>query len=171
MSHDPKSETFLGVQDVEGLFTLIDPWKKLKLASPVTTDQTTLQNITALGFTPQASKDYWIDCLLLMQATNALVGPKVSWAGPTGLTDAACTIEGPTAAGVVVANSQTGIGGTGLSLATFPTANETYIVRLKGVVRVGSSPGAGTIRPQFASTVLSTDVSVRAGSILLYRTI
>jgi len=174
VSYDPRVELLAANPSTGALDTLVDlleVWKKVTLANDVSTDQTALQDLAALGFQPVANKSYLVDATLLMRSASALVGPSLSWAGPTGLADAACVIEGPTAATVHTARAVTGMPGTAFVLATLPTANESYIVRLRGIVRVGGSPGVGTIRPQFASTLLATTVTCKAGSLVLYRVI
>lgn len=174
MSYDPKSANLTPNASTGELDTLIDllqVWQRKVVTNDVTTDQATMQDITALGFTPIANKTYLVDGTLLIQTASALVGPAISWTGPTGLTDSAFVIEGPTAATTYTARATTGLGGLALSLATLPTANESYIIRLRGLVRVGASPGAGNIRPQFCSTIVATNQTIRAGSCVLYRVV
>ena len=166
MSYDPRTTAL--TTDELGAYSQIDAWTRRSLDNDFATTLGTLQD-TPLGFTPDASRNYLVEAMLLMQSASALVGPLVNWAGPKGITEAACVIEGPLSATAIGTRFVTGMSGTALTLGTFPTANESYLVRLRGLVRVGASPGAGDIRMQVAAAVAGTTITVRARSVLLYR--
>lgn len=172
MSYDPRVEPHaaLLMADEIGDYTPINEWKRVAADTDQTTDQTTLAD-TALGFTPVANKKYLLDATLLLRSADALVGPVIGWAAPTGMSDGAAIIEGPTAATVYATRAVTGFPGLPLTLATFPTANASYLVRLRGMILVGASPGAGLVRIQLASSLLLTVITLKARSHLLYRTV
>lgn len=147
-----------------------DPWTYLKLTSDFVTSSATAVDVTGLGFTPAANTDYEFEVLLLCRTATATVGPRAGLAWPTGMSDGVADIFTPssgTAQTLVFGN----IGGAMLAaVGGLPNTTSSYPVRLGGMVRAGASP-AGDLRIQMASETAGTNVTVKAGSFLKYRTI
>jgi hypothetical protein len=60
-------------------------------------------------------------------------------------------------------NQITAVGG-------LPSTAQSFLARIEGLVRCGASP-SGNVQVILASETNGTNVTVRAGSVLLYRTI
>lgn len=147
-----------------------DPWTYIKLGADFVTSSATAVDITGMSFTPAANTDYEFAAMLLLRTATATVGPRPGLAWPTGMTDGVATINMPssgTAQTLVFGN----INATLLSaVGGLPNTTQSYPSEVSGMVRSGASP-SGALRLQMASETAGTNVTVKAGSFLKYRTI
>lgn len=145
-----------------------DPWTKVVLGSTFTTNQATVQD-AGIAFTPAASKTYLVELVLMVQTSNATNGvmPGIAW--PSSMTDGAGYI---TQVGATIgASVQTWfVNGTNSTTAstTLPAANTSYMAQGRFLLVTGASV-SGDFKVQVKSENAGTDVSVMAGSCLLYR--
>lgn len=147
-----------------------DPWTYVKIGSDFVTSSATAVDVTGLSFTPSANADYEFEALLLLRTATATVGPRPGLAWPTGMTDGVVQIQTPSSAtafttvnGNINAALLAAVGG-------LPNTTQSYPSRISGMLRVGASP-SGNVKIQMASETAGTNVTVKAGSFLKYRTI
>lgn len=146
-----------------------DGWTVVKLASPFVTSAGTSQAVTGLSFTPAANKSYAVYGGLLVRAATATVGPRPGINWPTGLTRQGACVEVPNSATAAAARwwgpttAAQNAAGTGL-----PDTTNDYYARLEALLVVGSSP-SGLFQVTLASETAGTNVTIQAGSYLLYR--
>lgn len=146
-----------------------DPWTYIVLGSDFTTSSATAVDITGMAFTPSANTRYEVYAVLYTRTATTTVGPRPGIAWPTGLTDGIGWIQ-QTASGTanVYANNSSGgavlapVGGLPLNTASYPAVAQASMI-------VGASP-SGNFRLQLASETAGTNVTVKAGSFLRYRT-
>jgi len=145
-----------------------DPWTVVKLANDFTTTSNAAQDITGLFFTPILNTDYEFYGLLYTRTATATVGvrPGISW--PTGMTDGAASIQEPSSAtanvfanGNIAAAMLAPVGG-------LPTTTSSYLATIWGICRAGATP-VGNVQLRVASETNGTTVTVKAGSLLRYR--
>lgn len=143
-----------------------DPWTTLKLASDVVHSTVAAVDLATLGFTPAANKTYEIRASLLVLAAAATTGVKLALAFPTGITGAYNIII------PVTATTTQDLYGSTSGVLTATTAGLTTLVKatLEATLIVATA-GSGNVRPQLASEVAASAVTVKAGSWLQYRTI
>lgn len=147
-----------------------DPWTYIKLASDFTTSSATAVDITGMAFTPAANTSYEFESLLLCRTATATVGPRPGLAWPTGLSDGVADMFTPSSAtaqtmvfGNIAATMLAAVGG-------LPNTTSSYPVRVCGMVVAGASP-SGTVKLQLASETAGTNVTVKAGSYIKWRSI
>lgn len=156
----------------------VDGWTYVKVTSDFTTSLATFSDVlvaaagAALGFTPAANTDYEVEIALLIQTATATVGPRPGLTWGTGYQYGASRIAVPTAAtteaiqhatiGTVAGTNQAPVGG-------LPTANVPFFAWIDAVFRSGTTPTP--FKVQLASETAATNVVVKAGSFIRYRTI
>lgn len=147
-----------------------DPWTYVKLAADFTTSSASAVDVTGLAFTPLLNTQYEFEATLFLRTATATVGPRPGLAWPTGMTDGVARILTPSSAtafttvnGNISAALLAAVGG-------LPNTTASFHAEIKGSVRAGASP-AGTVKVQMASETAGTNVTVKAGSFLKYRTI
>ena len=144
-----------------------DPWTYVKLASDFTTSLATAQN-SLLLFTPAANLNYEFEAVLMIRTATATVNPRVGLAWPIGLTDGVAEIrESQTATtllstyGNINAALLSAVGG-------LPNATQSWPVFIRGMLISGISP-SGSLVVQLASETAATNVTIKAGSFIKYR--
>lgn len=147
-----------------------DPWTYVRLTSDFVTSSATAVDVTGLAFTPAANGRYEFEALLMLRTATATVGPRTGLAWPTGGTDGVAELNVPTSGtaqvivfGNIAAPLFAAVGG-------LPNTTSSYPSRVAGMFIAGASP-SGDIRIQMASETAGTNVTVKAGSWLKYRTI
>lgn len=145
-----------------------DPWTYIVLANDFTTSSTTNQDVTGMGFTPDANTRYEFEWTLMLRTATATVGPRACLAWPTGMTDGVATVRAAsTVSGEI--NGSNNINTTVLnSLTGVPNNTQSWPAKMYGIAQAGASP-SGQIRLQLSSETAGTNVTVKAGSILKYR--
>ena len=147
-----------------------DPWTYIKLGSDFVTSSATAVDITGMAFTPSANTSYEFEALLLLRTATTTVGPRPGLAWPTGGTDGVARIDMTSSAtaalianGSIAASLLVAVGG-------LPTTTQSYPALVVGMFIAGASP-SGTVKLQMASETAGTNVTVKAGSFLKYRSI
>ena len=147
-----------------------DPWTNVILGSDFTISTTSNNNVTGLNFTPSASTTYCVEVMLLLRTATATVGPRPGFSFPSGLTDSGAWMQSPNSA---TASSQRWWGNTTTANASstgIPDTTNSYIAIGGALLIVGGSP-SGTFGVTLASETAATNVTMKAGSFLRYRTI
>lgn len=146
-----------------------DPWTILKLASDFTTSSASAVDVTGLGFTPSANTNYMIEGILFLRTASAAVNPRVGFAWPTGMVDGVMSIdEAQTATTQLMARGNIGAALL-IAVGGLPNATQSWPAFVYGAAVVNASP-SGNLRVQLASETAGTNVTVKAGSFLRYRT-
>lgn len=146
-----------------------DPWTYVVLGSDFVTSSSSAVDVTGLAFAPAANQRYEIHARFLLRTATATVVPRVGVAWPTGMTDGtAAMIRADSAtsqtftAGNINASMLQAVGALANNTQSWPST-------LDAVLIAGSSPGA-TFKIQLASETAATNVTIKAGSYLRYRT-
>ncbi len=147
-----------------------DPWTYVKLSSDFVTNSSTAVNVTGLEFTPSASTQYEFEVVLLLRTATATVGPRPGLAWPTGMTDGVADIIMPTSATAQVLVFGNNNAALLAAVGGLPNTTQSYPSRIRGTVLAGASP-SGTVKVQMASETAGTNVTVKAGSFIRYRSI
>lgn len=147
-----------------------DPWTYVVLGSDFSTGSATAVDVTGLAFTPAASKTYQIRGQFLLRTALATVGPRPGCAWPTGCTDGVVELRTTSAVntdvlqrGNIAAPVLIPVGGLPLTTGSYPGGIEATMI-------TGSSP-SGSFKIQLASETALTNVTMKAGSWIAYRTI
>lgn len=146
----------------------VDPWTYLTLAQDFTTSSGTAVDVTGMAFTPTANAKYIIEAQLLMRTATATVGPRPGVAWPTGLTDGVAEIAASSSATSQIL--ALGNSGAALSNANTGLVNTTasWPAKIIATMIAGASP-SGTFKLQLASETGGTNVTLKAGSWMRYR--
>lgn len=160
-----------GIQGIQGpAGASSDPWTYIKLAADFVTSSATAVTVTGMEFAPLASRTYEVEAVLFTRTATATVGPRPGVAWPTGLTDGVASLSQTTSAtanvfanGNIAAAVLAPVGG-------LPNTTQSFPAILSAVFVVGASPG-GTFKVQMASETAGTNVTVKAGSYLKYRSL
>ena len=146
-----------------------DPWTYVTLGSDFVTSSATAVDVTGLNLTPLANTKYEIQGRFLLRTVTATVGPRPGVAWPTGMTDGVVTLRTEssataflTAQGNINATVLTAVGG-------LPTNTQSYPGHLEAILISGATP-SGTFKVQLASETAGTNVTMKAGSFIKYRT-
>lgn len=147
-----------------------DPWIYVVLGSDFTTGSGTAVDVTGLAFTPAANLRYDIEATLFCRATTATVGPRPGIAWPSaGVTDGVARIQAAT-------TTATNVFANGNSIAAFtvlntglPNTTQSWVTHMDSKLLM-TAGAAGTWRIQLASETAATNVTIKAGSFLRYRT-
>lgn len=147
-----------------------DPWTYIKLASDFVTSSTTAVDITGMAFTPAANTHYEFEALLMLRTATATVGPRPGIAWPSGCNDGVASVEAASSQNAnVIAHGN--IGSQFQSINTgLPTTTGSWPARVMGSFSTGASP-TGSLKIILGSETGGTNVTVKAGSFLKYRTI
>jgi hypothetical protein len=161
-----------GIQGIQGIQGPpgTDGWTVVKLASDFVSSLSSNANVTNFYFTPAASTSYVIYGGFLLRTATATVGPRPGIAWPTGLTDQGAWVDVPTAA-TTAAMRIWGAASTANAASTgIPDTTNSYYSRLEGMLIAGSSV-SGNFQITIASETAGTNVTMRAGSYLMYRVV
>ena len=143
--------------------------RQLSLAADFTTSSATAVDVTGLSITPTANLRYEINGKFLLRTATTTVGPRPGVAWPTGMTDGVVMLRTTssataflTAIGNISAAVLTAVGGLPTTTGSFPSFLEATLI-------AGATP-SGTFRVQLASETAGTNVIMKAGSFIRYRT-
>lgn len=148
----------------------IDGWTYLKLGSDFVTSSATAVDVTGLAFTPAPNTQYEFEAVLFLRTATATVGPRTGLAWPTGLTDGVADLFVPTSGTAQVLVFGNNAAAILAAVGGLPTTTLSYPSRISGSIIAGASP-SGTLKVQMASETAGTNVTVKAGSFLKYRSI
>ena len=147
-----------------------DPWTKVILGADFTTTGTANAAVAGLALTPAANKRYLVQVLLLLRTATATVGPRPGFSWPTGTTDGGAYMQAPSSATAVLyrtwgARATQNVANTGV-----PDTTSSHLATGEAYFIMGASP-SGTFGVTLASETSGTVVTVKAGSVLLWREI
>ena len=146
-----------------------DPWTYVRLVSDFVTSSATAVDVTGMAFTPAANLRYEISGTFLLRTATTTVGPRTGVAWPTGMTDGVVVLRVESAAGTQVM-AQGNINAAVLApVGGLPTNTQSYPGELRGMLLAGATP-SGTFKIQLASETAGTNVTMKAGSFLRWRT-
>lgn len=147
-----------------------DPWTYAKVASDFVTSSATAVDVTGLSFVPVSGQTYVFEAMLMTRTAATATGPRPGLAWSSGLTDGTANIQQTSSAtanifanGNISAPLLVAVGG-------LPNTTSSYPAMIFGVAVAGLTP-SGSIRVQLASETAGTNVTIKAGSFLRYRTI
>ena len=147
-----------------------DPWTYVKLAADFPTTSATAVDVTGMAFTPLANTNYEFSGILLVRTAANTTNPRVGWAWPTGMTDGVIAIHVGQSVGTHVVGHGN-INAAALSpVGGLPNSTQSWPVTIHGMAIAGAGP-SGIMRLQFASETNGTNVTMKAGSFIRYRTI
>lgn len=147
-----------------------DPWTNVILGSDFSTTSNANQSVTGLNFTPSASTRYLVEVHLLLRTATATVGARPGFSWPTGLSDGGGWMQAPNSA-TAFAQRSWGVLNTQNAASTgLPTTTDSHLAIGGAYLIAGASP-SGNLQVTLASETNGTSVTVRAGSLLRYRTI
>lgn len=146
-----------------------DPWTYIVLAADVTCS-TSAANAGNLGFTPLANTKYEFEAKVMLRTATATVNPRLGLAWPTGLTDGVAQIsESQAATGTPLFASGNPNAALLVAVGGLPNTTQSWPALVQGIAIAGASP-SGNVRLQIQTETLGTNVFVKAGSFLKYRT-
>lgn len=145
-----------------------DLWTIIKLSSDFVSSLTANTPVPGLAFTPAINKTYLIFGYFLLRTATATTGarPGVSW--PANLTDSTMRMEAANSLTVSAlrtwgARSTQNAASTGLA-----TTADSHWGSLDGIM-ITSGTTSGNFQIILASETAGTNVTMKAGSILMYR--
>jgi len=147
-----------------------DPWTIIKLAQDFTKSTTANDPVPNFFFTPQPNKTYLIFGYFLLRTATTTIGARPGIAWPTGLIDAIMRMEASsslTASAIRTFGAQTTQNAASTGLAT---TTHSHWGSLDGIIITGASV-SGNFQITLASETAGTNVTMKAGSILMYREI
>lgn len=152
------------------IWTAVDKWTYIKLASDFTTNSATAVDVTGMAFTPESNRTYVIESQQLMRSETATVAPRVGVAWPSGSSDGAVEIKSAIGAtGRVIAFGNPSATVQCLNTSVGDTTG-SWMSNFFATLIMGASP-SGTFKMQLASETGGTNVTLRAGTWMRYRTI
>jgi hypothetical protein len=147
-----------------------DQWTYVRLTSDFTTSSSSAVDVTGLAFTPAANGRYEFYGRFLLRTATATVGPRPGLAWPTGMSDGVATFYTPSSATATL-NTHGNISAAILvAVGGLPTTTASWQGTLQGLVIAGASP-SGTVQIRLASETAGTNVTMKAGSFIAYRSI
>lgn len=146
-----------------------DPWTYVKLASDFSTGSATAVDVTGLSFTPAANTTYEIEGCFLLRTATATVGPRPGVAWPTGCTDGVAYLQTTSAAGTVVMQNGNINAAVLGPVGGLPNTTQSWPAQMQVTMIVGASP-SGTFNIRLATETAATNVTMKAGSWIKYRT-
>ena len=168
---EPGPQGIQGIQGPPGVdgASGSDPWTKVILGSDFTTTGTANAAVAGLTFTPAANKRYLVEVYLLLRTATATVGPRPGFSWPT-VADGGAWLQSPNSATAYAmrswgARTTQNTGSTGV-----PDTTNSHLALGGAYFITGASP-SGTFGVTLASETSGTVVTLRAGSVLLWREI
>lgn len=145
-------------------------WTYVILGSDFVTSSATAVDVTGFNFTPAANLRYEFEAMLMLRAATATVNPRVGLAWATGLTDGVARIaESQAATGAPLFASGNPNASLLVAVGGLPNTTQSWPATIHGMILAGASP-SGTVRIQLATETAATNVTIKAGSILKYKT-
>lgn len=145
-----------------------DPWTVIKLGADFVSSLTANTNVTNFYFTPAINKTYLIFGYFLLRTATATVGARPGVTFPSNLTDATLRMEASnslTASAIQLFGARTTKNAASTGLAT---TTDSHWGSLDGIM-ITSGTTSGNLQITLASETAGTNVTMKAGSILMYR--
>jgi len=157
--YTPNGSTTVGlVQSFDGTWTM----RAVKITGDVTNSTTTLADVTGLGFSVEANKDYAFEFDIIFQTVATTTGIALAMNGPStptlinGRTQIFTNVRAVQDEMFIAYDTATA------TLTANPTANSNMAAKISGIFRNGAN--AGTLIVRFASEVAASQVTIKAGS-------
>jgi hypothetical protein len=147
-----------------------DPWTYVKLASDFVTSSSTAVAVTGLAFAPAAAQTYVVEGFFFVRTATATVGPRPGVTWPTGTTDGAAAVDVTSSATAKVFANGNPAGAVLAPVGGLPTTTASWPSSLWATLVTGASP-SGNLQITLASETAGTNVTMKAGSWIRYRTI
>lgn len=146
-----------------------DRWTYVVLANDFTTSSATAVD-AGIAFTPAANTRYEFEGRLMLRTATTTVNPRVGLAWPTGMTDGVARIgESQAATGAPLFASGNPNAALLVAVGGLPNTTQSWPATVAGIVLAGANP-SGNVRIQLASETALTNVTIKAGSFLKYKT-
>lgn len=145
-----------------------DPWTVVKLGADFVTSLATNTNVTNFLFTPQSNKTYLIFGYFLLRTATATVGARPGVAWPSGLIDGIARMEASNsliASAIQLFGARTTKNAASTGLAT---TGDSHWGSLDGIM-ITAANVSGNFQITLASETAGTNVTMKAGSVLMYR--
>lgn len=147
-----------------------DPWTLVVLESDFTISTTANNTVTGFNFTPAASTRYIIEGYFLLQTSTTTTGARPGVAWPTGYSDGAAYLQAPNSLTALALQQPTPAAGTANAASTgLPVINRSYHSQMQALLLMGASP-SGNFQITLASETAAVNVTMKAGSLIRYRT-
>lgn len=143
-------------------------WTFVSLANDFVTSNATAQD-TGLAFTPAANTKYQIEGQFLLRTATATVGPRPGIAWPTGMTDGVARLSTTSAAATEVIQNGNIAASVLIPVGGLPNTTNSWPGDLRATLISGASP-SGSFKVQLATETGATNVTMKAGSFIAYRT-
>lgn len=145
-----------------------DMWTVIKLASDFTTSLATNEIIPNFRFTPAANKTYLVFGYFLLRTATATIGARPGAAWPSNCSDAIMRIEAAnslTASSLQLFGARTTKNAASTGLAT---TGDSHWGSLDGIL-ITAANVSGNFQITLAAETAGTNVTMKAGSILMFR--
>lgn len=146
-----------------------DPWTYIILGADFVTSSATAVDVPGMAFTPAANTNYEFESRLRLRTATSTVGPRPGLAWPTGFTDGTAELRVASGTGSSVVQFGNANGALIGPAGGFPSTTQSWPGYIGGEISMGASP-AGSIKLQLASETAGTNVTMKAGSYIRYRT-
>ena len=145
-----------------------DLWTVVKLSQDFTSSLTANTPVTNFFFTPAANKTYLVFGYFLLRTATATVGarPGISW--PSGITDAIMRAEASNSLTASAIRTWGAISTQNAASTGLATTTNSHWGSIDGVIIAGDGV-SGNLQITLASETAGTNVTMKAGSILMYR--
>lgn len=147
-----------------------DPWTYVVLGSDFTTSSATAVAVTGLAFSPDPDTRYEFEAVLYTRTATTTVGPRPGIAWPTpSIVDGIAEISQTASASTNVIQNGNSSAAVLAPAGGVPTTTGSWPARIRGAMTTGATVTLG-LRIQLASETAGTNVTIKAGSFLKYRT-
>ena len=145
-----------------------DPWTVVKLAQDFSTTNATNTVVTGFKFTPAANKTYLIFGYFPLRTATATVGARPGMSWPSGLTDAIGRMEASNSLTAAAIRTWGAISTQNAASTGLATTTNSHWGSFDGIMITGAGVG-GDLQVTLASETAGTEVTMKAGSVLMYR--
>jgi len=146
-----------------------DAWTRVVLGSDFTTSGTANAAVAGLTFTPAAGKRYLVEVYLLLRTATATVGARPGFSWPT-VSDGGGWMQAPNSATAYAMRSWGARTTQNAASTGLPTTADSHLAIGGAYLVAGASP-SGSLGVTLASETSGTVVTMKAGSVLMYREI
>ena len=147
-----------------------DPWTYVVLGSDFVTSSAASVAVTGLSFVPAANLNYSVEGMFLLRTATATVGPRPGLTWPTGMTDGVISfLTTSSATANLVTNGNIGAAVL-VAVGGLPNTTQSWPGSFVCTLLSGATPG-GSFQINLATETAATNVTMKAGSYIRYRTI
>lgn len=146
-----------------------DPWTKVILAADFPTSATANGAVTGMSFVPAANKRYLVEVHLLLRTATATVGPRPGFSWPT-VSDGGAWMQAPNSATAYALRAWGPRTTQNAASTGIPDTTNSHMAIGGALIVSGASP-SGSFGLTLASETAGTVVTMKAGSVLMYREI